>query len=161
MGPSAGAASPSPGDTLDALYPGSSPGNAAHCRAHLAGNGAFIVAGDRRADGTSLCAALAELSPRGGDARNINLSAAGDTAWFDERLSAPAGASAAASGVLVRREGRWLVAQYHLSLNPATAAAQVAPAGAAAAASAPAAASEPDKPACRKLRHKTNKVANC
>jgi len=41
----------------------------------------------------------------------------GDTAWFDEDLATDTLGPARGSGVLVRREGRWLLEQYVLSIT--------------------------------------------
>ena len=49
--------------------------------------------------------------------RAIDFAADGSVAWFDERLQADKLGPARGSGVLVRRGGRWLVAQYNLALT--------------------------------------------
>lgn len=46
-------------------------------------------------------------------ARNIEV--AGDAAWFDETLTNAKYGLCRGTGVLVRRDGRWLIAQYNLS----------------------------------------------
>jgi hypothetical protein len=48
--------------------------------------------------------------------RHLSLSADEATAWFDERLQNDSYGECRGSGVLVRRDGRWLIAQYVLSL---------------------------------------------
>ena len=45
--------------------------------------------------------------------RNIFLSKDGNTAWFDERLDNKSG-EARGSGVLIKENGKWLIAQYNL-----------------------------------------------
>ena len=40
----------------------------------------------------------------------------GDVAWFDEMLDAPSGTVARGTGVLVREDGTWKVAQYNFSV---------------------------------------------
>ncbi|HZL99978.1 MAG TPA: nuclear transport factor 2 family protein [Planctomycetota bacterium] len=47
--------------------------------------------------------------------RQLVLGPSGDVAWFDERLQNEKYGETRGSGVLVRRDGRWLVAQYVLS----------------------------------------------
>jgi hypothetical protein len=47
--------------------------------------------------------------------RHVFLDADGDTAWFDERLENKKYGEVRGSGVLVLREGAWLVAQYNLA----------------------------------------------
>lgn len=46
--------------------------------------------------------------------RNIFLSKDGNTAWFDERLANKSG-EARGSGVLIKENGKWLIAQYNLN----------------------------------------------
>ena len=41
----------------------------------------------------------------------------GDTAWFDEDLATDTLGPARGSGVMVLREGRWLLEQYVLSIT--------------------------------------------
>ena len=48
--------------------------------------------------------------------RNIYMSEGGDTAWFDEILVNATFGDTRGSGVLVKRDGHWKVAQYHLTL---------------------------------------------
>ena len=48
--------------------------------------------------------------------RHIVRSPGGDVAWFDERLHNEKYGETRGSGVLVRRNDRWLIAQYVLSL---------------------------------------------
>lgn len=48
--------------------------------------------------------------------RNITLSANGNTAWFDELLDNEAFGLCRGSGVLMRRENRWKISQYNLSV---------------------------------------------
>lgn len=47
--------------------------------------------------------------------RHVFLSPAGDTAWFDERLDNAKYGEVRGTGVLVRRGGSWLIAQYNLA----------------------------------------------
>lgn len=47
--------------------------------------------------------------------RHVFVDADGDTAWFDERLANKKYGEVRGSGVLVLRNGAWLVAQYNLS----------------------------------------------
>jgi ketosteroid isomerase-like protein len=49
--------------------------------------------------------------------REIVIDAGGDTAWFDEDLATERLGPARGSGVLVRRAGRWQIAQYNLALT--------------------------------------------
>jgi ketosteroid isomerase-like protein len=48
--------------------------------------------------------------------RTSFISADGDVAWFDEMLDAPSGTVARGTGVLVRVDGEWKVAQYNFSV---------------------------------------------
>lgn len=48
--------------------------------------------------------------------RHVTLSRGKETAWFDERLQNAKYGEVRGSGVLVRVEGRWLLAQYNLAL---------------------------------------------
>jgi ketosteroid isomerase-like protein len=48
--------------------------------------------------------------------RNVRLSEAGDVAWFDERLRNTSYGECRGTGVAVRIDGRWRIAQYSLSL---------------------------------------------
>lgn len=47
--------------------------------------------------------------------RHVSLSDGGDTAWFDERLHNERYGECRGTGVLVRRGGRWRIAQYSLT----------------------------------------------
>jgi len=48
--------------------------------------------------------------------RHVTLSADGSTAWFDERLENANLGETRGSGVLVREDGAWKVAQYNLTI---------------------------------------------
>lgn len=48
--------------------------------------------------------------------RKIYLSEDGNTAWFDETLLNDKYGNTRGSGVLVKSQGNWLIAQYHLTL---------------------------------------------
>ncbi len=48
--------------------------------------------------------------------RHVSLSEDGTTAWFDERLDNEHLGDTRGSGVLVRRDGAWKVAQYNLTI---------------------------------------------
>ena len=48
--------------------------------------------------------------------RKIAFSADGKTAWFDEHLGTPNLGPARGSGVLVKEQGRWCIAQYNLGI---------------------------------------------
>jgi uncharacterized protein (TIGR02246 family) len=48
--------------------------------------------------------------------RNIALSKDGTVAWFDEALDTPNMGPCRGSGVLVRQDGSWKIAQYNLSV---------------------------------------------
>jgi hypothetical protein len=48
--------------------------------------------------------------------RNLAFSAEGKTAWFDEELETPNLGPARGSGVLLKEQGRWRIAQYNLSV---------------------------------------------
>jgi hypothetical protein len=49
--------------------------------------------------------------------RAVTVSDDGDTAWFDEDLLGEKAGPTRGSGVLVRRDGRWLLAQYNLAFT--------------------------------------------
>jgi uncharacterized protein (TIGR02246 family) len=49
--------------------------------------------------------------------RAITLGEGGAVAWFDEDLDTPNMGPARGSGVLVKREGRWQIAQYNLAIT--------------------------------------------
>jgi ketosteroid isomerase-like protein len=49
--------------------------------------------------------------------RSITISADGDVAWFDELLDSKSYWTCRGSGVLTRRNGRWLLRQYNLSFT--------------------------------------------
>ncbi len=117
--------------------------------------------------------------------RRIQVSGEGAVAWFDELLSHEKLGTCRGSGVLVREEGGWRVAQYNLSVPipnelvygvadqiqafdagevvstttaaPAAAAAAATDSGDVESAAEPA---EPEKQ-CRERRHKTNRKASC
>jgi uncharacterized protein (TIGR02246 family) len=48
--------------------------------------------------------------------RHVTVSNAGDVAWFDERLRNEKYGECRGTGVLVRNDGRWRVAQYNLTI---------------------------------------------
>lgn len=96
--------------------------------------------------------------------RHISYSDHGAVAWFNEALEHPDGGSAWGTGVLVRSDTSWKIAQY--SVTPAV------PASSGTVAVPEAAPDEPvtdtaspgkgeKKRHCRRLRHKTNKVSSC
>tara|TARA_R110002124_G_scaffold55646_8_gene157552 strand:- start:77 stop:607 length:531 start_codon:yes stop_codon:yes gene_type:complete len=158
----------SPESTLDALHKAGAAGNEAEFVALLTPDAVFIglADGGARLQGTALrdfvsgsLAADNVWDYRSAD-REIRVSADGSVAWFDEALQSDLPAGGHGSGVLVRSDaGIWKIAQYHLSLSqPGGAAA--APA-AVPATGAPLANEAPQKPECRKARHKTNKQASC
>jgi hypothetical protein len=118
--------------------------------------------------------------------REVRLSPDGGTAWFDESLLYDGIMQGWGSGVLVKIDTDWKIAQYHLSPPLWSASSSAPPAattansgvgeagattvqGAAttnaipptAAPTTEAAATEPEKKACRRMRHKTNKVSSC
>jgi ketosteroid isomerase-like protein len=86
-------------------------------------------------------------------ARDVQLSADGSVAWFDESLESDELGSAYGSGVLTQSGGVWRVVQYSLVASPE--------ARSVAAPVVPVTPQEPQQPECRKLRHKTNKKATC
>lgn len=49
-------------------------------------------------------------------ARRVTLSPRGDVAWFDERLDSATYGECRGSGVVRKEQGRWLIAQYNLSI---------------------------------------------
>ncbi len=117
--------------------------------------------------------------------RRIQVSGDGAVAWFDELLSHEKLGTCRGSGVLVREEGSWRVAQYNLSVpipnelvygvadqiqafdaGEVISTTATAPAAAASVAAEPgdvessAEPAEPEKQ-CRERRHKTNRKASC
>lgn len=104
--------------------------------------------------------------------RYINYSDDGSIAWFDEALEHAALGHCRGSGVLVRRDGTWKVAQYNLSVpipNDLVMSVveqirlQGAPAKNTPAQAAPSGDSDTGESSasCRKRRHKTNRPADC
>lgn len=108
--------------------------------------------------------------------RNIEVSSNGAVAWFDEALDNDGLGRCRGSGMLLRENGRWRIAQYNLSVPipndlvdgvvvkiAAFEAGEIAPAPATAKESAEAPAAEPEeRPAgCAQRRHKTNRKAGC
>ena len=110
--------------------------------------------------------------------RNVDLAVNGAVAWFDEALDNADLGSCRGSGLLLRRNGDWLIAQYNLSVpipndlvdgvvaqiaafetDPQSAAEITAAAGVEAADKVEEA-GEPD-PKCSRKRHKTNRKASC
>lgn len=49
-------------------------------------------------------------------ARNINLTPDGNSAWFDEILESASYGTSRGTGVLIRTQGGWKISQYHLTL---------------------------------------------
>ncbi len=49
--------------------------------------------------------------------RDVILSAEGNSGWFDEDLTTPNLGPARGSGVVVHRDGRWLIAHYNLTIT--------------------------------------------
>lgn len=49
------------------------------------------------------------------NARHINITPDGQTAWFDEILQSEAYGTARGTGVLIRTRGGWKISQYHLT----------------------------------------------
>lgn len=47
--------------------------------------------------------------------RHIDVSPAGDVAWFDEILNSASYGTARGTGVLLKLKGNWKIAQYHLT----------------------------------------------
>lgn len=112
--------------------------------------------------------------------RSISVLSDGETAFFDELLAHDRLGQCRGSGVLVKRDDRWLLAQYNLSVpvpndivyqvansiqsfgagTPLPVAVTVPDAASDEAAQTEEAAEE-DESWCRKRRHKTNKRADC
>jgi ketosteroid isomerase-like protein len=108
--------------------------------------------------------------------RNIDVSGNGAVAWFDEALDNDSLGRCRGSGMLLRQNGRWRIAQYNLSVPipndlvdgvvaqiAAFEAGEIAPAPFVSPESAEASAAEPEeRPAgCAQRRHKTNRKAGC
>jgi ketosteroid isomerase-like protein len=49
-------------------------------------------------------------------ARHVSLGPGGDTAWFDEALTNEKYGACRGTGVLIRRDGTWRIAQYNLTI---------------------------------------------
>ncbi|OFC71526.1 nuclear transport factor 2 family protein [Alteromonas confluentis] len=49
-------------------------------------------------------------------ARHVYFSQSGDVAWFDEMLDSQSYGVTRGTGVLEKRDGKWLVTQYHLTI---------------------------------------------
>jgi hypothetical protein len=161
------AAQATPEDTLDALYKAGAQGSQADFIALLTPDAVFLgIEGSERLQGQALrdflSANVASVNSRGfqSSQRVIQQSADGTVAWFDETLGSDQSGHGRASGVLVQNGGVWKVAQYNLITPPPGGGATTSPASVPAAV-APAANETPQKPECRKIRHKTNKQASC
>ena len=183
-----------PGSTLDALHRAGAAADHNAFAAELTTDTMLLgLAGDQRWEGPDVDEALQRYFSGGGtwtfqaQEREIKLSPGGTLAWFSESLADSGSTDGWGSGVLVKTDSGWRVAQYHLTPPVATIAESTAiaptavtatPAGdtgatgiqeeslttGSSSAVQPAAeptAEEPEKKKCRKKRHKTNWASNC
>jgi hypothetical protein len=156
----------SPEAALDTLHKAGAEANQADFIAVLAQDAVFLGVGDgTRLQGQALRDFVSESFASGNtwdyrtSERDVRLSADGTVAWFDESLEHDQLGRGRGSGVLIQNGGGWKVVQYDLTV-PQPGAAVVSEAETPGAA-APAASTTPQKPRCRKIRHKTNKQASC
>ncbi|CAA0114854.1 Uncharacterised protein [Halioglobus japonicus] len=147
----------SPQATLDALHQAGADANHTAFNAALAPDAVFLGVGESvRLQGQALRDFIDESFGSGNawdyssSAREVQLSADGSIAWFDEALQSDQLGRAYGSGVLTQSGGIWKVVQYNLVVSPE-----------AQSVAAPVVPEEPKKPECRKTRHKTNKKATC
>jgi hypothetical protein len=156
----------SPEAALDTLHRAGAEANQADFIGVLAQGVVFLGVGDgTRLQGQALRDFVSESFASGNtwdyrtSERDVRLSADGSVAWFDESLEHDQLGRGRGSGVLTQNEGAWKIAQYDLTV-PLPGAVEVSEAETPGAA-APAMSKTPQKPRCRKIRHKTNKQASC
>jgi hypothetical protein len=156
----------SPEAALDTLHRAGAEANQADFIAVLAPSVVFLGVGDgTRLQGQALRDFVSESFASGNtwdyrtNERDVRLSADGSVAWFDESLEHDQLGRGRGSGVLTQNGGAWKVVQYDLTV-PLPGAVVVSEAETPAAV-APAVSKKPQKPQCRKVRHKTNKQASC
>ncbi|HEY6131989.1 MAG TPA: nuclear transport factor 2 family protein [Halioglobus sp.] len=161
----------SPEDTLDALHKAGVDADRSAFLSLLTQDVVLLgMAGGNRLEGQSARDFVSAQFARGdawayrSRARDIRLSADGSVAWFDEALEQDQFGSGRGTGVLVRSDEGWKIAQYHLTLPlPASGAplnnATGAPNNPAAAATQ--ATEKQEKPKCQMISHKTNTRAKC
>lgn len=107
---------------LDDFHAAAAEGDADRYLAHFSGNGVFF--GTDPAERWTVQQFEAYVRPafaRGGWTyvprdRTVFVSDDGQSAWFDEMLDGPEGMVARGTGVLVRRDETWKVAQYNFSV---------------------------------------------
>lgn len=150
----------SPQATLDSLHEAGADADPVAFTAVLAPDAVFLgVADTARLQGQALRDFIDDSFSSGNvwdyqtSTRDVQLSADGSVAWFDEMLESDQLGRAYGSGVLTYSGGVWRVVQYSLVASPE--------APGVAAPLVPVTPQEPKKPECRKLRHKTNKKSSC
>jgi hypothetical protein len=156
----------SPAATLDAFHRAAADANQSAFIAQLAADAVLLgVEEGARLQGQSLRDYVSDRFTNSntwtyrGSNREIQLSADGSVAWFDESLQHEQLGAGRASGVLIANGGDWKIAQFNLTV-PLRGAAVVSPASTSGAAVSTATAA-PQKPECKQLRHKTNKKSSC
>jgi hypothetical protein len=173
-----------PADTLDTLQRAGAEADPTAFLALLSTDAVFLgVDGKSRLEGQSLRSFVSEQFSRGAGwgyrshQREIRLSADGGVAWFDESLEHDQLGRGWGSGVLIKTDAGWRIAQYsltvpapddmttsvaRLSQETAVPVKNVSTDTSSDATTAEATTTEPkEKTKCRRIRHKTNKMARC
>ena len=153
----------SPEAALDSLHRAGAAANPVEFIGMLAPEAVFLgVDGSARLQGQSLRDYVSESFASGNawdyssSEREMRLSSDGAIAWFDECLQHHQRGSGRGTGVLIYSGGAWKIAQYNLTIPlPGAAVSGAQSSGP------PAVTEAPQKPECRKIRHKTNKQASC
>ena len=171
-----------PDGTLDAMHAAGGQANEKSYLIHFADDAALLGTDSHsRVEGAQLRDFIRDKFSRGeawdyrSTGRKIWLSPLGSVAWFDESLLNSNEIPFRGSGVMVRNDAGWQVAQYKLSLSTSNdillSAGQAVQHGQVPTGNAMAqdsdssefeATAEPEKKKrCKKTRHKTNKRASC
>jgi hypothetical protein len=162
-----------PGATLDALHAAGAQADQVGFLALLTVDAVFLgMDNGNRLEGEALRDFVGEIFSGGkgwnyrSGHRETRLSPDGSVAWFDESLQHDQLGHGRGSGVLLRSAQGWKIAQYNITVPaPGSGLSPVANGAAETAVNSTpattATVAPPEKPECRKLRHKTNKMAAC
>lgn len=163
----------SPDAALDALYKAGAEANTAAYTSLLTEDVVLLgFDGDNRYEGQSARDFVLTYFANGNtwtyisSQRDTRLSPDGSVAWFDELLQHEQLGRGRATGVLVRHNESWKIAQYNLtaplpySTLPASGAEGASPAAIPGSTNSPATGVE-QEPRCKMIRHKTNTRASC
>jgi len=173
-----------PANAIDALHRASAKADPEAFLALLTTDAVLLgVDGNKRLEGQALHSFVHERFSRGetwkyrSQQREIRLSADGVVAWFNEALEHDQLGHGWGSGVLIKTGAGWKVAQYNFSIvvpnnmtesgtpinqEPGIPETNVSTDTASDTTTAETLTTEPEKKkACRRIRHKTNKVSRC